>query len=183
MLNRRKKLWQKIRRPLITGIMLFVFYTLQCTLFSFLELGNAKPDLLMILTAGIGILRGRKEGMLTGFFTGLLIDVQFGSLLGFYALIYLAIGYLNGYLRHIFYYEEIKLPVFFIGVSELIYGLIIYLLRFFLNSEFQFVYYLKHIILPQSIYTVIVALILYPLVRTINRQLEQKEKRSASTFV
>ena len=181
--NKRRKIWRKIRRPLITGILLLIFYSLQCTLFSTLSLGNIKPDLLMILTAGTGIMRGRKEGLLTGFFSGLLVDVQFGALLGFYALIYMLIGYLNGFLKHLFFYEEIKLPVISIGISEFLYGILIYIFRFLLNSEFQFLYYLKHIILPQVIYTTIAAFILYPLLRKINRRLEAEEKRSASTFV
>ena len=181
--NKRRKIWRKIRRPLITGILLLIFYSLQCTLFSTLSLGSIKPDLLMILTAAIGIMRGRKEGLLTGFFSGLLVDVQFGVLLGFYALIYMVIGYLNGFLKHLFFYEEIKLPVISIGISEFLYGILIYVFRFLLNSEFQFLYYLKHIILPQVIYTTIAAFILYPLLRKINRRLEAEEKRSASTFV
>lgn len=181
--NKRRKIWRKIRRPLITGILLLIFYSLQCTLFSTLSLGNIKPDLLMILTAGTGIMRGRKEGLLTGFFSGLLVDIQFGALLGFYALIYMVIGYLNGFLKHLFFYEEIKLPVISIGISEFLYGILIYIFRFLLNSEFQFLYYLKHIILPQVIYTTIAAFLLYPLMRKINRRLEAEEKRSASTFV
>ena len=181
--NKHRKIWRKIRRPLITGILLLIFYSLQCTLFSALSLGNIKPDLLMILTAGIGIMQGRKEGLLTGFFSGLLVDIQFGFLLGFYALIYMLIGYLNGFLKHQFFYEEIKLPVISIGISEFLYGILIYVLKFLLNSEFQFLYYLKHIILPQVIYTIIAAFILYPLIRKINHKLEAEEKRSASTFV
>lgn len=177
------KIWLKIRRPFVMGILIFVFFLLQCTFFSALELGSIKPDLMIILTAGIGIIRGRKEGLLAGFFSGLLIDIQFGSILGFYALIYLLIGYLNGFSRQLFFHEELKLPLILIGISDFVYGILIYLLKFLLRSEFQFIYYFSHIIIPQVIYTIIVAFALYPLIMMVNRRLETEEKRSASKFV
>ncbi len=177
------KIWLKIRRPFIMGVMILVLYLMQTTVFAALELGGIKPDLLVIITSAIGVIRGRKEGMLVGFFSGLLLDVQTGSLLGFYALIFVMIGYLNGYARHVFFNEELKLPLILIGCSEFGYGMVIYILRFFLRSEFQFVYYLSHIIIPQLIYTIIVAFVFYPLIVLINQKLEAEEKRSASKFV
>lgn len=177
------KIWIKIRRPLITGLLIYFFFLLQCTFFAALELGRVKPDIMIILTAAIGIIRGRKEGMLTGFFSGLLIDIQFGSILGLYALIYLVIGYANGYSRQLFFDEELKLPLLLIGGSDLLYGILVYLFQFLLRSEFQFLYFFSHIIVPQVIYTIIVAFGLYPLILFMNRKLAAEEKRGASKFV
>jgi len=128
------KILLKIRRPLIMGLMILVLYLMQTSVLPALELGGIKPDLLVILTSGIGIIRGRKEGMLVGFASGLLLDIQIGSLLGFYALIYVLIGYLNGYARHVFFNEELKLPLILIGCSEFGYGMLVYILQFFLNA-------------------------------------------------
>lgn len=41
------------------------------------------------LTVSFGFMRGKKEGMFVGFFCGLLIDIFYGSMIGFYALIYM----------------------------------------------------------------------------------------------
>ena len=49
--------------------------------------------------------------MLIGFFSGLIIDIQFGNILGFYALIYLLIGYVNGLFEQMYFDEDIKLPL------------------------------------------------------------------------
>jgi len=54
---------------------------------------------------------------------------------------------------------------------------------FMLRGEFDFVYYLMHVIIPELIYTVGVTLILYQLILWINQKLEAEEKRSASKFV
>ena len=85
----------KIKRFIVMVVILFISYLLQCTVFQKLTLASIKPNLLLIITASIGFMRGQKEGMFLGFFSGLLIDIQFGTMLGFYALIYLIVGYIN----------------------------------------------------------------------------------------
>jgi len=59
-------------------------------------------------------MRGKKEGLYIGFFTGILLDIFSGSVIGINALIYMYIGYLNGYFRKMFYPEDIKLPMLLI---------------------------------------------------------------------
>lgn len=173
----------KIKRLLAMIVILFVCYLLQCTVFQNLTLASIKPNILLILTASIGFMRGSKEGMFIGFFSGLLIDIQFGTIIGFYALIYLVIGYINGMFQKMYYDDNIKLPLCLIAGSEFLYGISIYLFLFMLRSEFNFLYYLNHIIIPELIYTIVVTLGLYPLILFINHKLEAEEKRSASKFV
>ena len=127
---------------------------LQCTLFPNLTLASIKPNILIILTASYGFMRGPRDGMLVGFFSGLLMDIQFGNILGFYALIYLLAGYVNGLFEQMYYDDDIKLPLALVGATEFIYGLIIYLLMFMLRSEFDFLHYLRHIIIPELIYKI-----------------------------
>ena len=47
-----------------------------------------------------------------------MIDIQFGTIIGFYALIYLVIGFVNGLFEQMYFDEDIKLPLFLISVSE-----------------------------------------------------------------
>ena len=173
----------KINRVIVTALAVCVCYMLQCTLFPSLALASVKPNILIILTASYGFMRGPKDGMLVGFFSGLLTDIQFGNILGFYALIYLVAGYVNGLFEQMYYDEDIKLPLAMVGATEFIYGLVIYLLMFMLRSEFDFLHYLRHIIIPELIYTIVVTLGLYPLILFINHRLDAEEKRSAGKFV
>lgn len=166
----------KLKRFVITVVIMLACYLLQCTLFPSLELASVKPNLLLIVTAAYGFMRGPKTGMWIGFFSGLLIDIQFGTVLGLYALIYLMIGYVNGLFSETYFDEDIKLPLLLIAGSEFVYGLLIYFLMFMLRGEFDFVYYLMHVIIPELIYTVGVTLILYQLILWINQKLEAEEK-------
>mgnify|MGYP003375012542 CR=1 FL=1 len=173
----------KIKRVIVTILFVLICYLLQCTVFPKLALASVKPNLMIVVTAAFGFMRGTKEGMLIGFFSGLLMDIQFGNILGFYALIYLLIGYVNGLFEQMYYDEDIKLPLILIAASEVVYGLVIYVLMFLLRSEFDFLHYFSHIIIPELIYTIVVTLGLYPLILFVNHKLEAEEKRRASKFV
>ncbi len=173
----------KIKRCIYDILAIFIFYLLQCTVFSFLELANIRPNLLLILTATLGFMCGQKKGMFIGFFSGLLLDIQFGSFLGFYAFVYLVIGYVNGMFYKNFYEEDFKLPLILISGSELIYGHIIYLSMFLLRSDFHYSYYLSHTIMQELVYTVLIALVIYPLLLYVKQKLEIEEKRSADRSV
>ena len=71
--------------------MIIVAYLLQTTLFKAISIAGIVPNILIILTSAFGFMRGKNEGMLIGFISGLLVDIFFGSILGFYALVYMFI--------------------------------------------------------------------------------------------
>lgn len=166
-------------KRIVTFFLIIIGYLLQSTLFKALSLGGISPNILIIITASIGFMRGKKEGMMTGFLSGLILDVFFGGLLGFYALVYMIIGYLNGFFRSIFYPEDIKLPIVLISSSELVYCFLVYLFSFLLQGKTNFGYYLLHIILPEIVYTVLVTLLIYKGILIIYEWLENYEKRRA----
>ena len=164
-------------------VLLLAAYLLQCAVFPCLEIAGIKPNLMLIVTSSIGFMRGEGGNADTGFAAGLLIDIQFGDMIGFYAIIYLIIGYINGLFRQMYYDEDIKLPLFLITISEFLYGVVIYFLMFLLRSDFDFLFYLNRIIVPEMIYTIVITLGFYPIILFINQKLEAEEKRSASKFV
>ena len=67
--------------------------------------------------------RKKKKWLWTGFFCGFLVDMFYGSVFGFYALIYMYIGFLSGYAHRICYDDDIKVPVMLAGIGDLLYGL------------------------------------------------------------
>ncbi len=142
---------QKRRFVVIFLLVLFCF-VLQSTIIHSFALGSITPNLLIVITSAIGFMRGKKEGMLTGFAAGFLIDLFFGTFLGFQAFIYMIIGYGNGHFQRLFYDEDIKLPLVLIGFSEFIYGITIFATGFLLRAKFDFNYYLISIILPELVY-------------------------------
>lgn len=150
-----------MKRVIMNTIFVLVLFLLQSTVFKWLSLANIGPNLLIVITASCGFMHGKNEGMLVGFFCGLLIDIFSSDLFGFYALVYMVIGYLNGFFNAIFYEVDIKLPMILIAVSELFYGIVIYLFLFLLRNRLDFMYYFVHIIVPELLYTIVITIILY----------------------
>ena len=136
-------------RRVIVFIIIIVGFLLQGTVFSGISMGGIVPNILIIITSSFGFMRGKNEGMLIGFLCGLIMDVFFGDILGFYALVYLVIGYLNGFFRSIFYPEDIKLPMILISASELAYCFLCFVFLFMLRGKFHLGYYFLHIFFYQ----------------------------------
>ncbi|MCR5673192.1 MAG: rod shape-determining protein MreD [Lachnospiraceae bacterium] len=166
-------------RKITMLLLILIGYLLQSTMIRILPLGGVAPNFLIILTSCFGFMKGKKDGMFVGFISGLIIDILFGGLIGFYALIYMVIGYLNGFFSSIFYPEDIKLPVVLITSSELVYCFIVYIFRFLIQGKLRFGYYMLHIILPEIVYTIFVTIIIYKVILNINEWLEDLERRRA----
>lgn len=162
-------------RKIIVAAFIMICFILQCSVFTSLAFAGIVPNLLIVLTSSFGFMRGEKEGLVIGFFCGLLNDIFFGGFLGFSALLMMYIGYLNGKFCKIFYPEDIKLPLALIVISDLSYGIICYVLTFMLRGRFHFSYYFTHIILPEVLYTILITLLLYPLILKVNEKLEKRE--------
>ncbi|MBO5112640.1 MAG: rod shape-determining protein MreD [Lachnospiraceae bacterium] len=166
-----------MRRFIVSFLLVISCFVLQSTVFKSIAFGGIIPNLMIVLTASFGFMRGEKVGILFGFFCGLLADIFFGSVIGLYAMIYMYIGYANGKFNMIFYPEDIKLPLALIFVSDMVYGLLSYIILFLMRGRFHFTYYLIHIILPEMVYTIVVTLIFYPFLLWINKKLEDREQK------
>lgn len=172
-----------MRRKITVFIIIAICYLLQTTLFEALSFASISPNLLIIVVSAFGFMRGKKEGLFIGFFAGLLLDIFNGSILGIYALLYMYIGYLNGFFRKLFYPEDIKLPMLLIAGSDLCSSFFIYFFMFLFRNRYDLKYYFLHLMIPELVYTMVVTIFLYFIVLKINQRLELIEKRSASKFV
>lgn len=172
-----------MKKAIVASIILFICFFLQTTLFALFSIGGIRPNLLIIATASIGFLGGKKAGIYTGFFSGLLIDVFFRTIYGANALFYMYVGYACGMLKKVLFPKDIKMPLLFIAISDLIYNVLHYFFYFLFRGRFDFLYYMLNIILPEVIYTAIMACILYPLIHYVMVYVEAPEKKGEQTIV
>ena len=172
-----------MKRFIVSILLIVICFLLQTTVFKGLAFGGIVPNLLIVLTASFGFMRGESTGLLIGFFSGLLADIFFGNVLGLNAMIYMYIGYTNGKFNRLFFPDDIKLPMLLISVSDIVYNVAVYVLKFMFRGQFHFGYYLLHVIIPELVYTVLIMIFLYPALLKINQKLEAVEKRSGIKFV
>ena len=107
----------------------------------------------------------------------------YGSVFGFYALIYMYIGFLSGYAHRICYDDDLKVPVMLAGIGDLLYGLSVYALQFLLRGRLGLGTYLYRIILPEIFYTVILILIVYRVFHYINYHFMNNPSRKESESI
>ena len=163
-------------RKLLIALLLWVSFLLQTTVFKNLGFTNVAPNLLLIVTVSCAFMRGRKEGMVVGFFAGLLIDLFYGAFFGYYALLYVLVGFAVGSFWDVFFDKDLKMPLLLVGISDLALNLVIFATRFLIRGRIRLDIYMVEIILPEIVFTVLLALIVYRIVYAINHRFQDRSK-------
>ena len=169
-----------MKRFFIDLALILIFFVLQTTVFPILKISSIIPNILIILVSCSGFMQGDREGMFVGFACGLLLDVCSFDIFGFYTILYMLIGYLNGLLHNFFYLKDLKIPAIMIISSDLVCCFATYFFLFLLRSRFDFGFYFLNIILPEVVYTVLVAVIIYPLLWVIEAYVFKKKNAESS---
>lgn len=153
-------------------VFITVVFLIQVNIFPSVDLIRISPNLLIVIIAGYGLSKGHKEGMIAGIYSGFLMDMMYGDILGYYVLPYMYIGYICGYFRRYLNDDNYIIPALLCGVSDLFMGLYIFAFSFALRNRLNFVFYLWHIILPEVVYTIIISLVLFRVQILVNRKID-----------
>ncbi|MDO4169186.1 MAG: rod shape-determining protein MreD [Lachnospiraceae bacterium] len=164
-------------RGIFYAISIVLSFLLQTSVFDFLKLADTAPNVMIAFVVCIALMRGQKEAVIVGFFCGLLVDIFYGNLLGQYALLYVLIGYVNGFFNKLYFQDDFMLPLAVLAGNSLVYDILIYIFFFLLRGRLGFFYFLRSIIIPEAIYTAIVAVAVYRLLLPIMSWLESYEER------
>lgn len=152
-----------MKRVAIDIFLILICFVLQTTLFPMLHITSTMPNLLIILVSCTGFMQGNREGLFVGFASGLLLDIFSFDIFGFYTILYMAIGFLNGFVHNFFYLKDLKIPAVLITSSDLFACLSIYFFLFLFRSRLNFGVYFIDIIIPEVAFTLILAVMVYPI--------------------
>lgn len=145
-----------------------VGFLLHTCVFAHLPLGVVTPNVMLVITASMGLMYGDMVGMVFGLCYGIVIDSFGASYFGTNTLIYLLLGYLNGRFKRFYFGGDLRLPLIFLTFSELIYGSLIYIFSFLVRQRFNPGFYYLNIIIPETIYSLLILVLLYyPLNKTL----------------
>lgn len=164
-------------RGIFYAVAIIISFLLQTSVFDFLKLADTAPNVMVAFVVCIALMRGQKEAVGVGFFCGLLIDLFYGNVLGQYALLYVLIGYVNGFFNKLYFQDDFMLPLAVLAGNSFVYDILIYIFFFLLRGRLGFFYFLRSIIIPEAIYTAIVAVAVYRLLLPILAWIESYEER------
>lgn len=134
---------------------------LQTTVVPFLHIGNARPDLLLMVTVSAGLIFGRVAGASFGFFSGLLWDLLTAQFFGMYTLAKLITGYIVGCFEKKVFKENPLLPVVAVFTATFIHEFILYICAHMLDITAPFFSLIGQIIVPSAIYNCLVSPFVY----------------------
>jgi rod shape-determining protein MreD len=111
----------------ILSILLFVIaFVVQTTVFPRIAIEGVKPDLILVITVYLGLVRGPAIGCANGFFAGVIEDVYSGLYLGSNALTKTIIGFVCGIFGKRLYTQSLFAHMLCVGLSTLIDVILIY---------------------------------------------------------
>lgn len=130
-------------RVIVYLLEIIILFVIQTSTFHYFGLADIMPNLLLILVVSTAYMRGRTAGLAIGFFSGLLIDLVYGDLIGIYAFIYMFIGYFMGYTNKIYSNDDYTFPIIFVAVSDFVYGFFYYIFEFLLRGRLNLLFYMR----------------------------------------
>ena len=139
---------------LLKGAIIVVALVIQLTLINSVTILGIKPDLILIVIVVFSLLKGAKEGTISGFTSGLLQDIFSTGLLGINALAKTVIGFTCGILKEKIFYEHILflIPVITF-IASFMQSILIFLLLHAFGIEYNLAWSLKQVTLPEALYS------------------------------
>lgn len=166
-----------MRRKLIFyTFFIILFLVLQTTLLDYVAIYGIKPNLILVFVMVTALIRGNTEGGAVGFFSGLALDMLFGSVLGFYALLGFLTGLAAGSVNRRLFRENLLVVLVFTFVYSVIYEAGVYILNTIMSGEIDLLYPLTRVVLPEAVYNCIAAVLIYALLIRMDRRFSETDK-------
>lgn len=159
-------------------ILIFFAVLIQSSLGASISIYGVKPNITITLIVIVALMRGNIEGAVVGFFCGLMQDSVSGTLIGFYALLGLYLGFVIGSINKKLYRENILIAIFLTFVSTVVYEYLVYVLSTFLRAPLDFIYPMTKVILPEAIYNSVISIFIFIIFIKLHMRFEKFDKNA-----
>ena len=161
-------------RRISANILIFLAaFVLQYSLMPEFPYLQTAPNLSLILCLAIALGYGDLEGMLYGLWAGLLTDLFYGKTVGFFMLVFLMLGFGGGFFSRYYTHESFAMPVVLCFIGELFFNFMLYFFYFYVKGRVDIWFYLRSIIIPEIIMTLLFELLLHKPFLSLNRYLQR----------
>ncbi len=171
-----------MKRRIAVFIGAVVLYLINSGLLSRIPYLSAVPNLSLVYVFSTGVFWGAPMGLAVGVFSGLMLDVYEGVVLGFYAILFMMVGASAGFFHQRIDEEMPAVPLAMGFFYELLYSLYVFVFRFMIRNRLQLGQYVKEVILPEMILTLIAGVLIYGGFLVIHNALDRRERLSLPGF-
>lgn len=153
-----------------------VIYLIQTIFFTHFTIAGIMPDVFIILMLYIGLYMGRTMGVIYGIIYGILIDIWVGKSLGLTSVALALVGILGGLFDKTLS-KDSRLTVLLMGaICTIIYEIVLYFFNYmFFKINIEIYSFLK-ILFIETIYNVLLIIIVYPLMKATGYEIENEIK-------
>lgn len=163
----------------ISIIVLFIFiYLLQANFFTWFKIAGVMPNLFVILMLYIGLFMGKNLSIAYGAIFGILIDIFISRKLGLTSIMLIVVGIIADFFDKNFSKDSRITVMAMVGITTIIYEIGKYILNYiFLNINVEIIPFIK-ILLIETIYNIILTIIIYPVIQLTGYDIEEEYKGS-----
>ena len=153
-----------------------VIYLIQTIFFTHFTIAGIMPNVFIILMLYIGLYMGRTMGVIYGIIYGILIDIWVGKSLGLTSVALALVGILGGLFDKTLS-KDSRLTVLLMGaICTIIYEFVLYFFNYmFFKINIEIYSFLK-ILFIETIYNVLLIIIVYPLMKATGYEIENEIK-------
>ncbi len=153
-----------------------VIYLIQTIFFTHFTIAGIMPNVFIILMLYIGLYMGRTMGVIYGIIYGILIDIWVGKSLGLTSVALALVGILGGLFDKTLS-KDSRLTVLLMGaICTIIYEIVLYFFYYmFFKINIEIYSFLK-ILFIETIYNVLLIIIVYPLMKATGYEIENEIK-------
>lgn len=164
---------KKVIAIIVLIISFFIIYFLQSNFFTWFTIARIQPNLFVMFVLFIGLFAGKKIGLVLGIIFGFYIDVVIGRQIGISGIMLGLIGLAGEYLDKNFSKESrITIIIMIIGAT-IIFETGSYIFNLItLDITAEFLSFIK-ILFIETLYNVIITIIIYPLIQKLGHILEE----------
>ena len=147
-------------------LIFLVIYFLQSNFFSWFTIYGVKPNLLVLFILIIGLFMGKRYGLLYGVGLGLIIDSLIGRNIGVSSVMLGVVGIMGGYIDENFSKDSRITVMAMVAVTTIFFELGQYVIQsFILSYDSIEMNVFARILLIETLYNIILTVILYPLIK------------------
>lgn len=167
---------------IIIGVFIsfILIYFLQINFFNWYNIAGIQPNLFIVLALFIGLYIGKNYGLVIGMILGLLLDLFMSKIIGTNFLIMGLSGLLGGIYNKNFSKERLITLMLMVAGTTILCETVVYMIQIiFLKVEVSILQYI-YIVFIESIYNVILIIILNPVIQKIGNSIEENFKKETT---
>ena len=171
-------------RIILYSIIVVIIVLVQSTVLNYLNIHAVKPNLVLVFTILIALIKGINYGATLGLVCGLMQDIISGRIMGIYAVIGLYTGVVVGLINKRLYKWNLAVSTAIVFLFTGLYELVICILLVYnLDEGISKIFYsIWDVIVPEAFYNSIVSSLIYFPIIKLEKHLEERLDKATSRF-